>query len=149
MALYSTDSTMGNPSEIFIIDVRTVDSSFSTNDPILQIPLTNAPKATSMVWGNLDEVVISGHDNGDLAQWDLRYKLHCFNIDKCHHYLFSFSPIELERRSILCQNTPSLSTTCSSPKMEASSLLRRGIALQNFLTLIRWIVSKHTKLNGR
>lgn len=73
---------MGNPSEIFIIDVRTVDSSFSTNDPILQIPLTNAPKATSMVWGNLDEVVISGHDNGDLAQWDLRYKLHCFNIDK-------------------------------------------------------------------
>lgn len=72
MALYSTDSTMGNPSEIFIIDVRMVDSSFSENDPILRIPLTNAPKATSMVWGNLDEVVISGHDNGDLAQWDLR-----------------------------------------------------------------------------
>ena len=72
MALYSTDSQMGYPSEIFIIDVRTVDSSFSENDPILRIPLANAPKATSMVWGNLDEIVISGHDNGDLAQWDLR-----------------------------------------------------------------------------
>ncbi len=81
MALYSTDSTMGNPSEIFIIDVRTVDSSFSENDPILRIPLTNAPKATSMVWGNLDEVVISGHDNGDLAQWDLRWEWHCRNLE--------------------------------------------------------------------
>lgn len=72
LALYSTDSQMGYPSEIFIIDVRTVDSSFNENDNILRIPLTNAPKATSMVWGNLDEVIISGHDNGDLAQWDLK-----------------------------------------------------------------------------
>ena len=72
LALYSTDSQMGYPSEIFIVDVRTVDSSFSEADPVLRIPLTNAPKATSMVWGSLDELVISGHDNGDLAQWDLK-----------------------------------------------------------------------------
>lgn len=74
MALYSTDSQMGHPSEIFIIDVRTVSmsESFAAADPILRIPLANAPKATSMVWGNWDQIVISGHDNGDLAQWDLR-----------------------------------------------------------------------------
>lgn len=72
MALYSTDSQMGYPSEIFIVDTRTVDSSFGEADPILRIPLTNAPKATSMLWGTLDEFVISGHENGDLAQWDLR-----------------------------------------------------------------------------
>jgi len=82
MALYSTDSQMGHPSEIFIIDVRMVSMSdnFGSADPILQIPLTNAPKATSMVWGNLDQIVISGHDNGDLAQWDLRYCQFIFNI---------------------------------------------------------------------
>jgi translation initiation factor 3 subunit I len=34
-----------------------------------------------MVWGNLDEVVISGHDNGDLAQWDLRWEWHCRNLE--------------------------------------------------------------------
>ena len=72
MALYSTDSQMGYPSEIFVVDVRTVDSTLNESDPILRIPLTNAPKATSMLWGSLDETVISGHDNGDLATWDLR-----------------------------------------------------------------------------
>ena len=73
MALYSTDCQMGYPSEIFIVDVRTVDSTFSESEPIIRIPIpTNAPKVTSMLWGALDETIISGHDNGDLAQWDLR-----------------------------------------------------------------------------
>jgi len=78
MALYSTDSQMGHSSEIFVVDVRTVDSTLNENDPILRIPLTNAPKATSMLWGRLDETVISGHENGDIATWDMRTrkKLH-------------------------------------------------------------------------
>jgi len=71
-AVYSTDSQMGYPSEIFIIDLRMVDSTFGDNDPVMRIPLTGAPKATSMVWGSLDEYIISGHENGDLAQWDLK-----------------------------------------------------------------------------
>jgi len=71
-ALYSTDSQMGYPSEIFIVDVRMVDSALGSGDPILRIPLSGAPKATSMLWGANDEVIISGHENGDLAQWDLR-----------------------------------------------------------------------------
>jgi len=64
---------MGHPSEIFIVDCRIVDASLSEAEPVIRIPLTGAPKATSMVWGNIDECIISGHDNGDLAQWDLRY----------------------------------------------------------------------------
>ena len=71
-AVYSTDSQMGYPSEIFIIDLRMVDSTFGDNDPVMRFPLTGAPKATSMVWGSLDECIISGHENGDLAQWDLK-----------------------------------------------------------------------------
>ncbi len=64
---------MGYPSEIFIVDVRTVDASLGSQQPVLRIPLTGAPKATSMLWGALDEMVLSGHDNGDLAQWDLKW----------------------------------------------------------------------------
>ena len=28
-------------------------------------------KITSAVWGPLDEVIITGHENGDLCQWDV------------------------------------------------------------------------------
>jgi len=30
------------------------------------------PKVTSMVWGTLDEQLVSGHDNGDIVQWDVK-----------------------------------------------------------------------------
>jgi translation initiation factor 3 subunit I len=39
--------------------------------PILRIPITG-PKVTSMLWGDLDKIIITGHENGELTQWDLR-----------------------------------------------------------------------------
>ena len=33
---------------------------------------TNGPKVTSMLWGTLDEFLVTGHDNGDIVQWDLK-----------------------------------------------------------------------------
>lgn len=29
-------------------------------------------KVTSAVWGPLDEVIITGHENGELSQWDVK-----------------------------------------------------------------------------
>ena len=29
-------------------------------------------KVTSAVWGPLDEVIITGHENGDLCQWNIK-----------------------------------------------------------------------------
>ena len=36
----------------------------------LPIP-TKGPKVTSMVWGTLDKQLITGHDNGNIVQWDM------------------------------------------------------------------------------
>ena len=30
------------------------------------------PKVTSLVWGENDETIITGHDNGDIVQWDVK-----------------------------------------------------------------------------
>lgn len=70
-AAYSTDKAMGQNSELFIIDVRTADSSLAEQNPILRIPMTPS-KITSMLWGPLDETIITGHDNGQISIWDIR-----------------------------------------------------------------------------
>lgn len=70
-AVYTTDSAMKQPCEMFIIDVRTVDSSISHQDPILKIPIAGS-KVSSILWDNLDEMVITGHENGEIVQWDLK-----------------------------------------------------------------------------
>lgn len=37
--------------------------------PVLKIEVPG-PKVTSAVWGPLDEMIITGHENGELVQWD-------------------------------------------------------------------------------
>ena len=29
-------------------------------------------QVTSLVWGTLDEQIVTGHDNGDIVQWDVK-----------------------------------------------------------------------------
>ncbi|XP_055912863.1 eukaryotic translation initiation factor 3 subunit I [Eupeodes corollae] len=70
-AAYSTDKAMGQNSELFIIDVRNADSSISDQDAILRIPMLQS-KITSMLWGALDETIITGHENGQISLWDIR-----------------------------------------------------------------------------
>uniref|UniRef100_A0A1B0AIS3 Eukaryotic translation initiation factor 3 subunit I n=1 Tax=Glossina pallidipes TaxID=7398 RepID=A0A1B0AIS3_GLOPL len=70
-AAYSTDKAMGQNSELFLIDVRTVDASTADQSPILRLPMLQS-KITSMLWGPLDETIITGHDNGQLSIWDVR-----------------------------------------------------------------------------
>ncbi|XP_011180318.1 eukaryotic translation initiation factor 3 subunit I [Zeugodacus cucurbitae] len=70
-AAYSTDKAMGQNCELFIIDVRTADSSIAEQNPILRLPMVPS-KITSMLWGPLDETIITGHDNGQISIWDIR-----------------------------------------------------------------------------
>jgi len=70
-AAYTTDKAMQQNCELFIIDVRNVDSSLSNQDPIMRIPILQS-KVTSMVWGPLDESIITGHENGQITLWDIR-----------------------------------------------------------------------------
>ena len=40
---------------------------------MITIPIPTAgPKVTSLVWGSLDEKLITGHDNGDIVSWDVK-----------------------------------------------------------------------------
>jgi len=41
-------------------------------------------KITSAVWGPLDEVIITGHENGDLCQWDVSVCFHIYCIVTYH-----------------------------------------------------------------
>lgn len=78
MAVYSTDKAMGHNCEIFIIDVRNVDSSLRDSPPILRIPI-NGPRVSSLLWGAIDETLLTGHENGEIIQWDVKVRLTFFN----------------------------------------------------------------------
>jgi len=69
MVCFTTDKQMGYPCEIMVVDSRV----FTTEEPILKIPVPpGAPKVTSMIWSGLDDYLLTGHDNGDLVQWDMK-----------------------------------------------------------------------------
>jgi len=65
---YTTDKQMGYPCIIQVVDVRDFKA-----DPIMSITIPpNGPKVTSLLWGTLDEFLVTGHDNGDIVQWDMK-----------------------------------------------------------------------------
>jgi len=68
MAFYTTDATMGNACEIFVVDVRCSDDFVS--DPILRM-LTPGAKVTSAFWGPLDQTIVTGHEDGTITRWDV------------------------------------------------------------------------------
>ena len=46
---------------------------FFLDQAMITIPIPTAgPKVTSLVWGSLDEKLITGHDNGDIVSWDVK-----------------------------------------------------------------------------
>jgi len=70
MVAFTTDKQMGQPCVIHIVDLR----CFGKEDQaMITIPIPTAgPKVTSLVWGSLDEKLITGHDNGDIVSWDVK-----------------------------------------------------------------------------
>ena len=45
----------------------------SAEEPIFKVAIpTGGPKVTSMIWSGLDDLLLTGHDNGDLVQWDVK-----------------------------------------------------------------------------
>jgi len=69
LVCFTTDKQMGYPCEINVVDART----FSIEEPVMkfQIP-QGGPKVTSMIWSSLDSNLLTGHENGDLVQWDMK-----------------------------------------------------------------------------
>ncbi|KAL0279904.1 UNVERIFIED_CONTAM: hypothetical protein PYX00_001364 [Menopon gallinae] len=68
MACYSTVSQGGHPCELFVIDVR---CDTLEGNSILRKTFED-PKITALLWGCIDDTIITGHDNGELQQFDIR-----------------------------------------------------------------------------
>merc|ERR1719330_1128603 len=69
MVCYTTDKQMGYPCEINVVDSR----NFNPDKTVFKVAIpTGGPKVTSMVWSGLDDLLLTGHDNGDLVQWDVK-----------------------------------------------------------------------------
>lgn len=71
MAVFATDKSMGHQCEIHIIDVRNADESLSKSSPILKIPV-NGHRVSALLWSALDETLLTGHEKGEITQWDLQ-----------------------------------------------------------------------------
>ena len=66
--MYTTDSTLGEKCHIVIRDLR------APADPVKQMDVSSQKlsKVTSSIWGPLEDTIITGHETGELALWDLR-----------------------------------------------------------------------------
>lgn len=69
VAAFATDTHRKQVCEMNVIDCRITDSFGS--EPILHIPSV-IHKITALQWGPVDEKIITGHENGQICQWDLR-----------------------------------------------------------------------------
>ena len=46
---------------------------FSAEEPVFKVAIpSGGPKVTSMIWSGLDDLLLTGHDTGDLVQWDVK-----------------------------------------------------------------------------
>lgn len=48
--------------------------SEGSKEPYLNIPI-EGPKVSAALWGPLDQYIITGHENGDLCQWDTKVRM--------------------------------------------------------------------------
>lgn len=70
--MLTTDKTMGFPCEILIYDIRDGNQMLS-GEPLQKITIpASDTKITSAIWAGLDETIITGHENGDLKQWEMK-----------------------------------------------------------------------------
>jgi len=73
LLFYSTDKTMGFPCELSIFDIRDGAQIAESGSPMLTIPIdTKAAKITSAIWGPNEEFILTGHDNGEINQYDIK-----------------------------------------------------------------------------
>ena len=70
LIFYTTDKAMGHDCKVQIFDIRD-SSQIENNEPMMSIPITKA-KVSAAIWGPLDEYIVTGHENGDLCQWDVK-----------------------------------------------------------------------------
>lgn len=74
LAVYATDKALGYQCEMFIIDIRAPETGLSQDDNVCRTSITGS-RISSLLWGAMDETIITGHENGDLNIWDSRVSI--------------------------------------------------------------------------
>jgi len=67
---YGTDQRATKECSLMVFDQRD-PSQLTTGEPFLNIPM-NKSKVTSALWSHLDDLIITGHENGEICQFDIR-----------------------------------------------------------------------------
>jgi len=70
LIMYTTDMAMRKNCELRVYDLR--DESQIVNDKPMMTEVIKESKVTAALWGPLDETILTGHENGDLMQWDVK-----------------------------------------------------------------------------
>jgi len=70
LMFFGTDQRASKECSLMVYDQRD-QSQLSAGEPFLNIP-TNKSKATSALWSNLDDYITTGHENGEICQFDVR-----------------------------------------------------------------------------
>ncbi|KAH7975536.1 hypothetical protein HPB52_003032 [Rhipicephalus sanguineus] len=70
MLMYSTDKAMGRFCEIHIVDMAD-RRQMEGQDSAMVIPV-NQSKVTSALWWHYDDGILSAHEDGTLATWDIK-----------------------------------------------------------------------------
>lgn len=78
---FTNDDVMGRPCEIHINDIRIKGHNGSVGR--INVSGSGFKKVTSGLWGTLDEFIVTGHENGELAQWDIK-EMACIRREKPH-----------------------------------------------------------------
>lgn len=79
---FTTDKAMGQPCFIKFYDLRDKEQ-VENNEPLRSIEIKDA-KVNRMIWGTVEDYVITGHDDGQLRQYDYRSGERLPTID-CSH----------------------------------------------------------------
>jgi len=71
---YTTDRTMNTNCVLNMFDLRD-QSQITANEPAKSIPMAKS-KVTAALWSHLDDFIVTGHENGEICQFDLRSNSH-------------------------------------------------------------------------
>jgi len=70
LILFTNDDLMGKPCELFIVDIRSRPQEGPSGR--INVSQRQHRKVTSALWGTLDDYIVTGHENGELVQWDVK-----------------------------------------------------------------------------
>ncbi|XP_022646472.1 eukaryotic translation initiation factor 3 subunit I-like isoform X1 [Varroa jacobsoni] len=85
-AMYSTDNTMGKDCEMTIIDFNDPAQVEGQGD-MLRVsvcPASVHAKVTAALWWNLDDGILTGHEDGSVCIWDFRQGLKRMQRERTH-----------------------------------------------------------------